>query len=107
MKIGVAAAIIVLMAISSVITYVVIDPVGKTSLAQRAILSEYVKLYCHPSAKLQPFRNDNGAAHASMVGQMALVSRMAIDARLGPLVMAEWAKCKGGYSYSARKHDSD
>lgn len=88
------AVLLLIAAAASVGTYAAVDPIGKASIAQKAILREYVDVYCHPTPRLQPFRNDAKAAQAALIGQMALLSRLTIEARLGPAALIEWGKCK-------------
>jgi hypothetical protein len=57
--------------------------------AQKAIVTEFVASYCHPSTAIN---------ESFQLGGAAALSRLAIESGLQPMAWAEYLKCKSGMS---------
>ncbi len=73
--------------IGSVLLMLVLNPANYASVSQRAILEEYLDVYC---LKPEEARKDV----VKFLNQGALMSRLTIKANLGNLALLEYAKCK-------------
>lgn len=70
----------------SVFGFGVIGPLPPAEIAQRALLDEYLAVYCHPDRD-----------HAERwIGEAQVLSRLTIKAKLGERALAEYASCKIG-----------
>lgn len=66
--------------------FVVVGPLPPAEIAQRALLDEYLAIYCHPD-RAHPER---------WIGEAQVLSRLTIKANLGERALAEYASCKIG-----------
>jgi hypothetical protein len=85
---GLFASMAYVAMISAIVTYNATDPVSRVSQVQGAILGEYMEKYCR-----RIHLTDRDAITAEL-GGMAAISRIVIKTGLGPLALAEYAKCK-------------
>lgn len=69
-----------------VVGFAIVGPLPPAENAQRALLDEYLAIYCHP--------NRNNAER--WIGEAQVLSRLTIKAHLGERALAEYAACKIG-----------
>lgn len=69
--------------------YALLDPTLRLGAEQKAIIDEYLLVYCQHS---KPGLPDD--TKIFVIGEAATMSRVTIAAGLGPLALVEYAKCK-------------
>lgn len=67
-------------------TAVVLDPTIKYSLAQKAVMQQYLNHYC--------YRLDDARSVEWSSGRGAVLSTLTIQSGIGEIALSEYAKCK-------------
>jgi hypothetical protein len=71
--------------LSAAATYWAVNPVASLNETQRAVLDEYLAVYCRGVANRSP---------DFITGAGAVLSRLTIKAGIGTVALAEYGKCR-------------